>query len=276
MTIEEKDPNAAALVESTSTIVPQIETRLQRHSAANSGLLAIAVSSTTVSLTSAQFWGAKGFHLTDDTPGGAVTLDVPSGEERGDFVVVNDCGQTVTVEITGQSGTSPTIADGERKAFYSDGVNVYPLGGGGTFTSLEDSPASYSGQGGKAVAVNSGETALEFVDRVYDVPLSYAGTPGSSEIIGRLVIPRAVVFAANFSGSYGYVGTNPTASFAISVQDDGTEIGTITIATGGTFTFATTSGTAKTVAAGSRLDFVAPASTDATVANIAATLAGTI
>jgi len=40
-------------------------------------------------------------------------------------------------------------------------------GGGATdFLSLTDTPSSYSGQGEKYVAVNSGETALEFVDSV--------------------------------------------------------------------------------------------------------------
>lgn len=36
-------------------------------------------------------------------------------------------------------------------------------GGGGTFLSHSDTPASYSGQSGQIVAVNSGETALEFI-----------------------------------------------------------------------------------------------------------------
>ena len=37
-------------------------------------------------------------------------------------------------------------------------------GGASAFTELADVPASYSGQGGKVVAVNSGATALEFVN----------------------------------------------------------------------------------------------------------------
>lgn len=36
--------------------------------------------------------------------------------------------------------------------------------GGGAFTDLSDAPSSYSGAGGKVVAVNSGATALEFID----------------------------------------------------------------------------------------------------------------
>ena len=39
-------------------------------------------------------------------------------------------------------------------------------GGGGTFTSLSDVPGTYVGQGERIVAVNPGETALEFIDVV--------------------------------------------------------------------------------------------------------------
>ena len=63
------------------------------------------------------------------------------------------------------------------------------------------------------------------------------------------------------------IGTNPAASLELSVKDDGTEIGTITIATSGAFTFATTGGDPKTVAAGSLLTVVAPATPVASAAN---------
>lgn len=109
----------------------------------------------------------------------------------------------------------------------------------------------------------------------YDIGFNYGGNPASAgELLGRVVVPRDVDFAANFAGSYGYVQTNPAASFVISVADDGGEIGTITISTGGSFTFATSGGTAKTVLAGSRLDFLGPDPADGTIASIAATLAG--
>lgn len=110
----------------------------------------------------------------------------------------------------------------------------------------------------------------------YDVPLSVSGTPDAGALIGKVMAVRDIAFPANFSGSAGHVGTNPDATFAIDVQDDGVSIGTISIATGGTFTFTTTSGTAKTVASGSRIEFYAPSDSpaEATVADIAATLKG--
>jgi hypothetical protein len=109
---------------------------------------------------------------------------------------------------------------------------------------------------------------------LYDVLCPFAGTPASSEILAKTPIPRQVTFPANFTDAAGDVGTNPAAQFDIDVQDDGVSIGTISIGTGGAFTFTTASGTEKTVAAGSILTFVAPSTTDANIANIAATLKG--
>lgn len=109
----------------------------------------------------------------------------------------------------------------------------------------------------------------------YDVQGGFAATPTSSEIVTTAAIVRGLNIPANMSGSGGTISTNPTSSMVLSVKDDGTEIGTITISTGGAFTFATTSGTAKTVAAGSILTVVGPGTADATAAGCAFTILGT-
>ena len=55
---------------------------------------------------------------------------------------------------------------GDGTKFLSDDGTYKVVDGGGTatFTGLTDTPASYTGAGGKIVAVNSGETGLEFID----------------------------------------------------------------------------------------------------------------
>lgn len=53
-------------------------------------------------------------------------------------------------------------------------------GGASAFTDLTDTPASYSGQGGNLVRVNSGETALEFSASVPRVARLTADTSGST------------------------------------------------------------------------------------------------
>ena len=51
-----------------------------------------------------------------------------------------------------------------RKITFTDLVTAIGAGAS-TFLGLTDTPASYSGQAGKIVAVNSGETALEFINK---------------------------------------------------------------------------------------------------------------
>jgi hypothetical protein len=124
---------------------------------------------------------------------------------------------------------------------------------------------------------SQGGAAPIWGDPPYDIPLSFSGSPTAGQLIGKTMVVRDIAFPANFSGSVGHIGTNPTSTYAIDVQDNGSSIGTISISTGGAFTFSTSSGTAKTVSSGHRIEFYAPANSpaDATAANIAATLKGT-
>lgn len=133
-------------------------------------------------------------------------------------------------------------------------------------------PPGVSGQFLKSM----GGAAPVWGDPPYDIPLSFSGAPTAGQLIGKIMVTRDVAFPANFSGSAGHIGTNPTSTYAIDVQDNGASIGTISISTGGVFTFTTVSGTAKTVSSGHRIEFYAPANSpaDATAANIAATLKG--
>jgi hypothetical protein len=87
------------------------------------------------------------------------------------------------------------------------------------------------------------------------------------------IIPYELIVPADASTSSYYGKTNPTAQAVVSIKDDGTEIATLTVATDGTATWATASGTAKTIAAGSRVSFVFPAQ-DSTWAGVVITLKG--
>jgi hypothetical protein len=112
---------------------------------------------------------------------------------------------------------------------------------------------------------------------LYDLGFYYSGgPPGASELLFKWVATRNLELAADMAGSFGDIGTNPIAQFDMDVTLEGTSIGTISIATNGTITFTTTGGTAKQIAAGERLEVVAPASADATAADISLTLAATI
>jgi hypothetical protein len=108
------------------------------------------------------------------------------------------------------------------------------------------------------------------------VAFFFITTPTASEVLALYVAADAFTIPANMSGTQVKVGTNATATFAIDVQQNGTSIGTISIATSGTATLTTTSGAAKSIAAGDVLKFVAPSSADSTIANVAVTVKGTL
>lgn len=100
--------------------------------------------------------------------------------------------------------TSDGFANGVKARIVStidgDGVTVDYLdwrksiigsggtGGGSTsFLDLTDSPSSYSGQAGKLVSVNSGETALEFIPNIYEDSAGIARIVDNSEFIDILI-----------------------------------------------------------------------------------------
>ena len=109
----------------------------------------------------------------------------------------------------------------------------------------------------------------------FDAVMFFPGAPTASAIVAQIVAARPLLFPGNLSGSEGYGKTAATASTVFDVKKNGSSVGSITFAASGTVpTFLTTSGAAISLASGDRLEVVAPATPDATLANISFTLAG--
>lgn len=108
----------------------------------------------------------------------------------------------------------------------------------------------------------------------YDMRFGFTVTPTSDQVIDTVMICRNIDWPADLTGSVGIVGVNPTASFEMTIKDDGVDIATVTVGTGGAFAFETVSNTAKTIAAGSVLTLHAPNSVDATIENLSMTIKG--
>lgn len=109
----------------------------------------------------------------------------------------------------------------------------------------------------------------------YDVALQADGEPEASAVLIRYVFPRAAVFADEFSGSYGIAAVAATAQTILTVNKNGSSVGTITFAASGTTGTFVTTGTTVSFAAGDIITITAPASPDTTLADLAITLAGT-
>ncbi len=133
---------------------------------------------------------------------------------------------------------------------------------------------SFTGKKGKIPRVGSGESALEYFDSSYDIGGSYNGSPTGSLTIMRFPFVRNVMFEAGMSLSKMIASVAATATAIFSLRKGGVEFATATFGAGGTTaTFACALNT--TFTPGQILTIVAPASPDATLANLAWCLAGT-
>ena len=93
--------------------------------------------------------------------------------------------------------------------------------------------------------------------------------PTNFEVIWTAAL--TTYFDQNFFGSFGKVEINPTASYVVTIKQNATPVGSITVDPTGAITFAST--VAFSVAPGDTLTFVAPAR-DATLRTLSFTLVG--
>jgi len=94
------------------------------------------------------------------------------------------------------------------------------------------------------------------------------GTYSAGQRMAGIVIPIACTIPANLTGSTARVfEANPTASTVISLRKNGTEFGTITIATNGACTLAAASETSFNGTT-DYLEIIAPLSADSTLAGL--------
>jgi hypothetical protein len=104
---------------------------------------------------------------------------------------------------------------------------------------------------------------------------SWTGSPGAGQVIERFIFATPATFPAGFGGSYGTAGTAATAAASFPINKNGSAVGTMDFAasaTSASFAMAT----ATSFAGGDVLTIVAPASPDASLANLAWTLTGTL
>jgi hypothetical protein len=109
----------------------------------------------------------------------------------------------------------------------------------------------------------------------FKLPFFFTSTPAAYEALSMIVADEAFSIPPAFAGDqFVKVGTAPAAEFVITLTQNGTAIGTITIGTDETVTLATTDGGPVAVAAGDLLVFTAQGTADTAIANVAAMLWG--
>jgi hypothetical protein len=104
----------------------------------------------------------------------------------------------------------------------------------------------------------------------------FAGRPADSQVMLYWHATKLLIIPGDFAGAYGYCRVNPTATVTLNVAINGSNFGTISISTGGVFTFATTSGAQQGFSPGDRLSITNQATSDLTAADIGVTLVGVL
>ncbi len=213
--------------------------------------------------------------LKASTRRGTNAATVPWSKEENDQLIF-------MAQRSGGSGAYTTVVGAlhELQTFMTDtyaNVNAYTGQNAGRLVYVSDA----FGSGVPGLALFTGAAAYKAIaPSTYDVAFYRATAPDvAGETQQVIVVARDIQFPADFAGSVGYVDTNPAATYTMSIKKNGVEIGTVSISTGGTFTFATaSSGAAQTMNAGDRLEFVAPSGSplEATIAGISFTLAADI
>src|SRR5262245_23737812 len=179
---------------------------------------------------------------------------------------------------TGQHGLLRKLSGSATQYLNGVGAWTTPAGGSATFLDLTDVlPSTYVGQAGKGVIVNGAETGVDFGTAStgsYDLGLTWSGTLPASQVLMRYPFPRSVDFPAGLTGSRGVSAVAATATTTLDLRKNGTSVGSVQYAAGAT-TATFTMASPTTFAAGDVLTVHAPASADATLADLGLSLAGT-
>ncbi len=139
------------------------------------------------------------------------------------------------------------------------------------FQSLASFLSVISGQVANLVAASGSSSGST---QPYDLVCSFVGNPGNGAKVMIFTAARAITWPGNLAGSTGSLTTNPTATALYTGKVNGTTKLTVSISTGGAFTFATSGGAPVAMVSGDRLVITAPSPQDASLADVGFTLAG--
>lgn len=209
--------------------------------------LAVDLTAGHVTLTSTEFTRYFAFLCSGHTALRNLTIPliVNGADPAPRFFVVRNSG-THAVTVKGSTGATVALPAGRTGLLLSDGADVTLVG----------------------MTVHSATPSDPL-----DLATFWRGVLTSSCLLMRFVAVRALTLPLNLSGSQCKVGTNPTSTAVLTIEKNGSGIGSISINTSGvaSFTFAA----AVSFAAADILTITGPASADATLADVSVTLMGT-
>lgn len=142
-----------------------------------------------------------------------------------------------------------------------------------------DSRLAVGADGTVATADSAATLGFSYKKKPFAPNYYQQGKPTATTLFA-FIIPKidgasiTVTWPANFSDAYGVTpGTNPSATAAVPISKNGTQIGTVSISTAGVYTFASTSGATQSAVSGDKITYGNPS--DSTLSDFGWTLPGT-
>lgn len=238
-------------------------------------------------------YGADGKTLIDSgvaaptASGGFATIQ---GVQQESYVYAPDTGATNAYAVT--LSPAPTIVAGSEVVFKAAHANT-----GASTLAVNGAAAAPLTKNGTTALASGDIVAGQIITAKYDsanwqiiapgaatssttrqAVLTYflSGKPGAG-VAAYVDIPGNLAtfqIPANFSGSLGKCGANPTSSAVYTFYKTGAQIGTLTISTSGTLAWATSGGAAVSFTPGTdELSWTAPSTQDATLSDVRWSLA---
>lgn len=208
---------------------------------AMNSVLSFAVTGSRI-ITASQLRSYHAFKL-NGAPGASFTFSIPAGISRM-FAVHNFTNQTCFIEIASDRSQAVSLSAGRSMILFSTGTEVY----------------AYNAE----------------VSTPYDIAGYVAGRPTDDECVLRFIAPRAITIATAFAGARAKARIASTGNAIFSIQRETSLIGSIAFNTTATGTFSTAGAGPGAVAAGEVVSIFAPPYRDASLSDIAITLAAVV
>jgi hypothetical protein len=204
--------------------------------------------------------------------GSAYTLPAATTSTLGGVIVGSNLSVTGggTLSVPLATTTTPGVVTVGSGLAVSAGV-LSATGSG--VTSFNTRVGAVTFQASDLTGVGGATTTQLAAAKYYDIPGGLSGLPGASQLLLEHVAVRTITWSANFAGSQSYASAAATSSATFNILVNGSVIGTMVFAASATTATFTLSGSA-TITPGQVLTVVAPASPDATLANVSFTLLG--
>lgn len=194
-------------------------------------------------------WWAEGGNVSGGGGGGLNGVNVQTGDyslaagDNGKDVILNSsAAHTFTLPNPPTSSTWAVFIENIGTGILTVSRNTLNIDGAASNLTLGQNQGVIIFTDGSNYFTERGMTPTQPYD-VWFSPNVVMGS-GVDYRIGKFT--RTVTFPANFAGSQGYAAVNPATTQTLTVNKNGSGIGTITITSAGVFTFATTGGVAVT------------------------------